>query len=658
MRRALGDSYGRGHTPPVISAPPVRLGPVRLNSRRSVLLLLLSTVLLLGGVPAPASAETTISVAGHGFGHGRGLSQWGAYGYAADYGWSYQQILDHYYGGTTPGSVANTPITVRLMAMDGVNEIVVSSAAEFYLAGTVRVPAGTAAHLVRTTGGWAYTPRPGGCSGTDDAPSGLVLAEPNATLSYDAGDTVANMLTLCNTGTTYRGALNIATIGGSTRVVNVVPIESYLRGVVTKESLASWGSNGGMAALQAQAVAARSYALTENRQTWAQTCDTTACQVYGGASKNGVAVETGNGNYAVSSTAGEVRLDGQGRVVLTEFSSSSGGWTAGGAFPAVEDLGDTRSPNHDWTTTITGTQISQAWPSIGTFRAATVLTRNGLGADGGRVLTIEVRGTAGTVTLTGNQFRSGLKLLSDWYTLRVTGVDPYGPDTFWEARYTSTGGRPDASFGYGGPGAQTLSCDINNDGQPDAVAYQQGNWYIRFSMNSGPPDLAFQYGGPGMLPVCGNWDGVGGAGIGVYSGGEWSLKNTASAGYPDYRFQYGWSAARPVVGDWDGNGTETIGIFDPALGRWQVRNSNSAGAPASTVDFGWSAATPVPGDWDGNGRTDIGVFADGIWYLRQSFSGGAPERYVYYGAKTDQPFVVSGRTRTPRGIGVSRDAIL
>lgn len=629
---------------------------------RGVLVALVSAVLVMSGLTAPASAETTIAVTGHGWGHGRGLSQYGAYGYALDYSWDYRQILGHFYGGTNVGWTPNQPITVQLTAMDGVNEIVIASAAEFYLGGYVRVPAGTAAHLVRTPGGWTYTPRPGGCSGTDAAPSGEVIAEPHATLSYDPGENLANMLLLCNTGTTYRGALNVHTINGSTRVVNAVPIESYLRGVVPRESPSSWGSAGGgkgMAALQAQAVAARSYALSENRNApWAKTCDTTSCQVYGGASRNGVPAETANTDTAISSTAGEIRVNGGGAVVRTEFSSSSGGWTAGGTFPAVQDLGDVRSPYSDWTTSVTGTQISNAWPTIGTFRSATVTGRNGLGADGGRVLTVELRGTAGTVTVTGNQFRSGLGLRSDWFSLRVTGQDPYGPDRFWEVRYNPTAGYPDASFGYGGTGARTLSCDVNNDGRPDALAYQSGWWHVRYSMSSGPPDVSFQYGAPGMTPVCGNWDGVGGAGIGVYQDGEWSLRNSASGGFPEIRFTYGWSAAKPVVGDWDGSGTVTVGIYDPGLGRWQVRNANSAGFPSASVDYGWAAATPVPGDWDGNGSTDLGVFAGGLWYQRMSFSPGPPNRYVSYGAGTDQPFTLAGRFRDAYGIGVSRDAVL
>ncbi|MEM8745530.1 MAG: SpoIID/LytB domain-containing protein [Actinomycetota bacterium] len=61
---------------------------------------------------------------GTGFGHGRGMSQWGAYGYAVDHGWDWRQILDHYYGGTNHGTVsAGQRINVRLTPYDGMGDI-------------------------------------------------------------------------------------------------------------------------------------------------------------------------------------------------------------------------------------------------------------------------------------------------------------------------------------------------------------------------------------------------------------------------------------------------------------------------------------------------------------------------------------------------------
>ena len=106
----------------------------------------------------------------------------------------------------------------------------------------------------------------------------------------DPNTAAADLLGVCKAGGLvdhYRGSIHAANgTAGENRTVNSVPIESYLRGVVPRESPASWGLAGGGAganALRAQSVAARSYALTQNRYSYAQTCDSSACQVYGGA---------------------------------------------------------------------------------------------------------------------------------------------------------------------------------------------------------------------------------------------------------------------------------------------------------------------------------------------------------------------------------------
>ena len=70
-------------------------------------------------VAIPQAYGATVPITGHGFGHGEGMGQWGAYGYATQYQWSWQQILAHYYGGTTLSGVDGAqPISVRLQALD------------------------------------------------------------------------------------------------------------------------------------------------------------------------------------------------------------------------------------------------------------------------------------------------------------------------------------------------------------------------------------------------------------------------------------------------------------------------------------------------------------------------------------------------------------
>jgi SpoIID/LytB domain protein len=180
-----------------------------------------------------------------------------------------------------------------------------------------------------------------------------------------------------------------------------------------------------MYALMAQAVAARSYAQAENRSSLFKTCDTTSCQVYGGAGVNGGRIEDPRTDYAVAATAGQVRIL-NGAVARTEFTSSSGGYTApGGIFPAVDDPGDSVSPYYNWSTTFRGSQVVQTF-GVGSLVAINVLSRNGLGADGGRVTKVRVIGTTRSVDVTGDAFRSALGLRSDWFSIK--GIEPTWTD--------------------------------------------------------------------------------------------------------------------------------------------------------------------------------------------------------------------------------------
>ncbi len=168
----------------------------------------------------------------------------------------------------------------------------------------------------------------------------------------------------------YRGTVEFADTSDGRRVINDLSVESYLRGVVPKESPAYWGDGGGglgMNALRAQSVAARSYGLSQTRRSFAGTCDTSSCQVYGGAAtrvspSSGVRpVEDARTDQAILDTAGVVRVwAGTNNLVSTEFSASNGARTAGGAFPPVDDPWDDQpgNPNHVWTRVIDADTIA------------------------------------------------------------------------------------------------------------------------------------------------------------------------------------------------------------------------------------------------------------------------------------------------------------
>ncbi|MBA3339788.1 MAG: hypothetical protein H0T54_08635, partial [Geodermatophilaceae bacterium] len=276
-----------------------------------------SVVLALAAVSAPvhdAVAEVSVPLTGHGYGHGRGLSQWGSYGYAVNQGSSYSALLDHYYGGTLSSGVGNPVIGVRLTALDGANSVSVTAAVDYWVGqpgpNAILVGGGDTATFSRSGAGWQIFLAPGGCgTASTVGPLGVSGNPEAAPTAHDDGN-ARRLLTICANGIGYRGNLRFLVDAGSTRAVNVVDTENYLRGVVPRESPAEWGDAGGgrgMEALKAQAVAARSYGLSEHRYSYAQTCDTTSCQVYGGAARNGAFIEDRRTDDAVRATAGEAR---------------------------------------------------------------------------------------------------------------------------------------------------------------------------------------------------------------------------------------------------------------------------------------------------------------------------------------------------------------
>ncbi len=585
---------------------------------------------------APAAPAGTVNLAGHGFGHGRGMGQWGAYGYALD-GWDHGRILDHFYGGTTMGSVpATQAMTVRLVAQDA-RDLVVSSGAPFFV-DALPVDPGRAVRLTRLADGRYQLFVATACGQPELADYAPIIADPVITSSVPAlSATPATMLTICG-GPTYRGSLRLTFAEEALRTVNTVGIEDYLRGVVPRESPASWPG----AALRAQAVAARSYAMAENRYSYAKTCDTTTCQVYGGAALAGVVQEAAGTDAAVRDTAGQVRVHATGAVARTEFSSSTGGYSAGGTFPAVLDEGDDASPYHDWTASLPAADIAARY-GIGTLVAIDVTRRNGLGDLGGRVLELTVRGTTASVVRTGDAFRLDFGLRSDWFA--VTSITapppgstppppPLGPHLDWFLRNTTAPGPPDVGFSYGGHD-RALSCDWDGDGRDTPATYSGGAWFLRDDNSAGAPTTAFAYGASSYIPVCGDWDGNGTDTVGVFDGGAWFLRNSNTPGPPDLAFAFGVAGYRPVVGDWDGDGRDGVGVY--VDGAWYLRHTASAGGVDRSFAYGIAAYRPVPGDWDGDGVDTPGVYVDGAWYLRNTNGGGPPDLAFAYGIAAYQP---------------------
>lgn len=414
--------------------------------------------------PGDAAEPVALVVEGTGYGHGRGMSQWGSYGWAVNNGWSWTRILDHYYGGTTLGDApADARVRVRLAALDGARSVgVVSQAAnavfhvhsrpawqavevsegtyDLYSSASRRCPNGN-----RT--GWNLHAR--------NVKGPITFVTPGNESTLAAGDTLG----LCRPDGTvvqYRGAIQVTNdSAGNGRVVNDVLAENFLRGVVPREVSTSWGNAGGGAginALRAQAVAARSYGLADNRYVssggYATTCDTTACQSYGGAAyrrdarsplslpsdqvceAGNVTFECANTNRAVVETGRKVRL-AAGRVVATEFSASNGPRTAGGSFPAVDDPADdvATNPNHRWTRVLDADTVTARY-GLGTPVAASTERDPATRWDGVWGNRVRLAGASGTKTVSAVDFRSAFGLPSHGFTIRVVHRDLVSPRTF------------------------------------------------------------------------------------------------------------------------------------------------------------------------------------------------------------------------------------
>jgi stage II sporulation protein D len=381
---------------------------------------LVSASLLAGSVVAYSSdggarakplsrATPTFVISGRGWGHGVGMAQWGAYGYAQR-GWTYDKILAHYYTGTTlgPAPVAR----VRVMLAEGRRQLTVGSEAPF----TVRDGIGQVWHLAAGE----QTFGPGLLLRTTDVQQPQQLPAP---LAFLPGSSPLRL-----SGRPYRGQLLVSVANGSLRAVNSVGLEGYLFGVVPSEMPNTWLPE----ALKVQAVAARSYALAVRKTgSWFDLYSDTRSQVY-----LGIAHEKPSTTAAVQATAGEVVLYG-GRVATTYFFSSSGGRTAAASevwngppvpyLVSVADPYDTISPHHRWgPIAISASRLGRVLGPPG--RLMDVRTAQ---SPSGFVRTVTAVGARGEATLTGSDVRRALDLRSTWFRIGVLSLaTPDAPVTF------------------------------------------------------------------------------------------------------------------------------------------------------------------------------------------------------------------------------------
>jgi stage II sporulation protein D len=398
--------------------------------RRLIPLTLVATLL----VAAPASAaKHRFTIRGAGFGHGVGMSQYGAYGYAL-HGVTYDAILRHYYTGTALGST-DTSAIVRVLLQSS---------------GSATFSGGVQAGSKKLSAGQIYRVRTYGLSQLALYHGSKRIGVFSAPLEV-AGK--GNVLHVGGLGD-YRGRLEFRPTTFGINTINAVGLEDYVSGVVARESPSAWP----LEALKAQAVAARTYAIATSKAGagFDQYADTRS-QVYGG-----VAAESISSNAAVAATRGQV-VTYNGAPVVTYFFSTSGGRTENvensfiGSDPkpwlkSVKDPYDGVSPKHRWgpirmSTATAGAKLGGLVK--GRFKGIRV-TRRGKSP---RIVAATVLGTGGRTPVSGATLRARFGLLDSWAYFTSIGTRKQKPPSD-----TRTGGTspPPPSAATAGPRPHTI----------------------------------------------------------------------------------------------------------------------------------------------------------------------------------------------------------
>jgi stage II sporulation protein D len=388
--------------------------------------LLALIALACGGFPALASAagasgpSGTFDITGSGFGHGIGMSQYGAMGYA-EHGWSYPAILGHYYQGTALGKVSNSTVTV-LLGQGGATFRGASAA-------NGRKLSPTHSYGVLVSGGKL-----------------TLISDGRRSASFTAPLTVTGpALSVVGKGR-YAGSLQFFPRGsGGVLTVNAVDLEDYVRGVVAAEMPASWPQE----ALDAQAVAARTYVLAD--APVADQYDVysdTRSQVYGG-----VGAQTPSGDAAESATRGQV-VESDHQIVPTYFFSSSGGetesiqnvWLSVSPAPYLVGVPDpyddaADDPYHRWNDSLSLSSAARHLAGLykGSFEGIRVLT-HGVSP---RIVSAAVIGSRGRSTVSGVTLQQDLGTMSTW--MSFTTVTARGSSSSGSGAATSSAPTPASS---------------------------------------------------------------------------------------------------------------------------------------------------------------------------------------------------------------------
>ncbi len=608
--------------------------------------LLVAATLVLAAVPAARADDRIVTVKGGGWGHGVGMSQYGAYGQALE-GRGYAAILASYYRGSRLGTVGvdvadpgnlwvnlaldKKGLELRPKAIrSGAVPAVVTRGTE-----SVTVPTGHVIFVEVDTGGSctvatavdgqapAQAMGPGSCSmeidWDGDTPDPSTRIE--VTRTRGSGNWSACTRRDWNEGLDRpcaysRGRMHIRPDGNfasnpAVHLVVEVAVDAYVLGI--SEMPYYWGQQTvaldtpldpkGMEALKTQAVAARSYALAraklrgnpaDRQQCWCHLYDTPRDQNY---------VGWGHGKpswiTASNATAGQVLIHDDVRDVSTGghlpleafYSSSTFGRSepneAGFDPPARPYL---RSEDDHWAANPSLNPNAKWAKTFTVDELAGILgmtTLTGVSvvkiSDSGAIETLRFHGTPADVVRHTRFLRTPLGIKSP----QITAVDfPSSPPPPTTPPPTTPP-----------PAGSSETVGLHDP--------RTGVFTLRSSTIA-----PFYFGNPADIPYAGDWNCDGVTTLGLYrvSTGFLFLRNSNTQGIADIEIYYGDPGDLPIAGDWDGDGCETVGIFRPSEGRFYLRNTNTQGIADTSAVFGRAGDVPIAGDWDGDGRDSFGVY--------------------------------------------------
>ena len=640
---------------------------------RAVLVALLLTMVVppAPGVAVPTGEETVV-FDGSGWGHGVGLSQYGAHGMAVT-GSTADQIVSHYYAGSSVTVVPTAPIWVNLERDFSTLQLIV---------GNVGTTPGT--NVTITSGATELTAVPGatitinlttpGCSVSVVNPgqAAIAISDPACVFDFQwyawstPGQTPTTKISISgctladwNVSPTVhrpceyaRGMLHLRTGPGGLDLSAEMLIDDYVLG--TSEMPYAWETQ----ALHSQAIASRSYAVarqlergdpaTNSCDGWCHVKDTTADQRY---------VGWGHGNVApwiaaVQATAGQIvhhpQAPNANGVVTAYFSSSSGGNTENveerfGGVPrayltSVDDSvavdGTVFNPNSSWQVVLPASVVAAAVGLDQLYEVEITETRSGSGSAAVIQFTGSESGQLKVVENTGTWTRTTFGLKSEYIEVTYTGAKPEADEMFFYSNDGTFGFynvNPDASLGspiLTGSGYTTgwdaiTAVDLDGDGQDEMFFYRKDGLFRFYDVKSdgslGSPILS----GTGYTT---GWDGI--TAVDLDGDGQDEMFFYRKDGlfrYYDVRpdgslpqpllagsgYTKGWDAITAV--DLDGDGQDEMFFYrDDGLFRYyNVRPDGSLPQPLLAGDgysSGWSVITAV--DLDGDGQDEMFFYRD------------------------------------------------